>query len=88
MSGSTNLNQAGDYLKQTLFPDLERHVILSKLNLGVLFGFRSDIVHNGLSLMRGRFDERIATLKTIVSELLRKEFGLLPLGLLEKQVRG
>lgn len=87
MPGTTDLNQAGDYLRERLFPDLERHVILSRLKLGALFGCRSDIIHNGLSKMNGRFDERICNLKVIVSELLRKEFGLAPLGHLEKLVR-
>lgn len=88
MPGTTNLDSAGDYLRDKLFPDLERHVILDKLKIGELFGCRADIVHNGLLRMNGKHDERIAVLKVLLSELLRKEFGLLPLGLLEKQVRG
>jgi len=88
MPGSTNTDQAGDYLRKELFPDLERYLILNKLRIGEFFGCRADIVHNGLSQMNSKFDERILLLKMILSELLRKEFGLLPLGLLEKQVRG
>lgn len=76
MTDTTDIERAAEYIRTKLFPQLSTTEIKERLQLGPLFGCRSDIVHKGLAAMEHWDDRRIQLVRNLVRELLRADVGL------------
>jgi len=74
MQDTTNIQPVVDLLAQIVNRDAAH--VKSALGIGKLFGFRSDLIHNGrLPLTRAQLGEVIDKLETICLEVLRRISG-------------